>query len=439
MDFAIKTVQLLLSLSFLIIIHECGHFFFARLFNTRVEKFYLFFDPWFSLFKMKKGDTEYGIGWLPLGGYVKISGMIDESMDKEQLSKPAEPWEFRAKPAWQRLLIMVGGVLVNLIGALLIFWMILFTWGESYIPAKEAKYGLQFHPVMHEIGLQDGDQVLSMDQKPIESISEIAKNIFLEDVKVMQVKRGDSIINIDIPNDFSKVLLAKEVKMVATYQIPTVVDSVLAGSNAEKGGLMKGDSIVSIDNLSIPYFHQFTSEAKKHSNLTIQLGVYRGGQLDTLSVLVSEAGTLGFATKGPDRFLKIETREYGFFEALPAGISMGVDLLTNYIKQFKLVFSKEGVKQLGGFGAIWNLFPKAWDWTIFWYNTAFLSLMLAFTNILPIPALDGGHVLFLLYEMVSGRKPGDKFMEYAQITGMIILFSLLIYANGNDIFKAFFK
>ncbi len=439
MDFAIKTVQLLLSLSFLIIIHECGHFFFARLFNTRVEKFYLFFDPWFSLFKMKKGDTEYGIGWLPLGGYVKISGMIDESMDKEQLSKPAEPWEFRAKPAWQRLLIMVGGVLVNLIGALLIFWMILFTWGESYIPAKEAKYGLQFHPVMHEIGLQDGDQVLSMDQKPIESISEIAKNIFLEDVKVMQVKRGDSIINIDIPNDFSKVLLAKEVKMVATYQIPTVVDSVLAGSNAEKGGLMKGDSIVSIDNLSIPYFHQFTSEAKKHSNLTIQLGVYRGGQLDTLSVLVSEAGTLGFATKGPDRFLKIETREYGFFEALPAGISMGVDLLTNYIKQFKLVFSKEGVKQLGGFGAIGNLFPKAWDWTIFWYNTAFLSLMLAFMNILPIPALDGGHVLFLLYEMVSGRKPGDKFMEYAQITGMIILFSLLIYANGNDIFKAFFK
>lgn len=439
MDFAIKTVQLLLSLSFLIIIHECGHFFFARLFNTRVEKFYLFFDPWFSLFKMKKGDTEYGIGWLPLGGYVKISGMIDESMDKEQLSKPAEPWEFRAKPAWQRLLIMVGGVFVNLIGALLIFWMILFTWGESYIPAKEAKYGLQFHPVMHEIGLQDGDQVLSMDQKPIESISEIAKNIFLEDVKVMQVKRGDSIINIDIPNDFSKVLLAKEVKMVATYQIPTVVDSVLAGSNAEKGGLMKGDSIVSIDNLSIPYFHQFTSEAKKHSNLTIQLGVYRGGQLDTLSVLVSEAGTLGFATKGPDRFLKIETREYGFFEALPAGISMGVDLLTNYIKQFKLVFSKEGVKQLGGFGAIGNLFPKAWDWTIFWYNTAFLSLMLAFMNILPIPALDGGHVLFLLYEMVSGRKPGDKFMEYAQITGMIILFSLLIYANGNDIFKAFFK
>ena len=439
MDFAIKTVQLLLSLSFLIIIHECGHFFFARLFNTRVEKFYLFFDPWFSLFKIKKGDTEYGIGWLPLGGYVKISGMIDESMDKEQLSKPAEPWEFRAKPAWQRLLIMVGGVLVNLIGALLIFWMILFTWGESYIPAKEAKYGLQFHPVMHEIGLQDGDQVLSMDQKPIESISEIAKNIFLEDVKVMQVKRGDSIINIDIPNDFSKVLLAKEVKMVATYQIPTVVDSVLAGSNAEKGGLMKGDSIVSIDNLSIPYFHQFTSEAKKHSNLTIQLGVYRGGQLDTLSVLVSEAGTLGFATKGPDRFLKIETREYGFFEALPAGISMGVDLLTNYIKQFKLVFSKEGVKQLGGFGAIGNLFPKAWDWTIFWYNTAFLSLMLAFMNILPIPALDGGHVLFLLYEMVSGRKPGDKFMEYAQITGMIILFSLLIYANGNDIFKAFFK
>ncbi len=439
MDFAIKTVQLLLSLSFLIIIHECGHFFFARLFKTRVEKFYLFFDPWFSLFKIKKGDTEYGIGWLPLGGYVKISGMIDESMDKEQLAKPAEPWEFRAKPAWQRLLIMVGGVLVNLIGALIIFWMILFTWGESYIPAKEAKYGLQFHPVMHEIGLQDGDQVLSMDQHTIESITDIAKNIFLEDVKSMQVKRGDSVLTIAIPHDFNKVLLAREVKMVATYQIPTVVDSVLAGSNADKGGLMKGDSIVSINDIQTPYFHQFSTQAKNNSSKTIQVGVYRHGEPDTLSILVSEAGTLGFATKGPDRFLKVETREYGFFEALPAGVSMGVNLLTNYIKQFKLVFSKEGVKQLGGFGAIGNLFPKAWDWTIFWYNTAFLSLMLAFMNILPIPALDGGHVLFLLYEIVSGRKPGDKFMEYAQITGMVILFSLLIYANGNDIFKAFFK
>ena len=439
MDFAIKTVQLLLSLSILVIIHECGHFFFARLFKTRVEKFYLFFNPWFSLFKFKRGDTEYGIGWLPLGGYVKISGMIDESMDKEQLAQPAQPWEFRAKPAWQRLLIMVGGVLVNLVGAVLIFWMILFVWGESYIPAKEAKFGLQFHPVMHEIGLADGDQVLSVDQRPIESISDIAQNIFLEDAKSLQVKRGDSLLNIDIPADFNKVLLAKEVKMVATYQIPVVVDTVIASSNAHKGGLMKGDSIVSINDTPTPYFHQFTNEAKNNSNQTIRLGIYRHGEPNTLDILVSEAGTLGFGTKGPEKFMKVQTKEYSFFEAFPAGIKMGVNLLSNYIKQFKLVFSKEGVKQLGGFGAIGNLFPKAWDWTIFWYNTAFLSLMLAFMNILPIPALDGGHVLFLLYEMVSGRKPSEKFMEYAQITGMILLFTLLIYANGNDIFKAFFK
>lgn len=439
MDFAIKTVQLLLSLSILVIIHECGHFFFARLFKTRVEKFYLFFNPWFSLFKFKKGETEYGIGWLPLGGYVKISGMIDESMDKEQLAQPAQPWEFRAKPSWQRLLIMIGGVFVNLIGAVLIFWMILFVWGESYIPAKEAKFGLQFHPVMHEIGLADGDQVLSVDQRPIESIADIAQNIFLEDAKSLQIKRGDSTIQITIPEGFNQVLLAREVKMLATYQIPVVVDTVINNSNAQKGGLQKGDSIVSINNTPTPYFHQFTSEAKINSNQTIRLGIFRNGQPDTLNVMVTENGTLGFGPKGPEKFMKVETRQYSLFGAFPAGIKMGINLLSNYIKQFKLVFSKEGVKQLGGFGAIGNMFPKAWDWTIFWYNTAFLSLMLAFMNILPIPALDGGHVLFLLYEMVSGRKPSEKFMEYAQITGMILLFSLLIYANGNDIFKAFFK
>lgn len=439
MDFVIKAVQLVLSLSILVIIHEWGHFFFARLFKTKVEKFYLFFNPWFSLYKIQKGETEYGIGWLPLGGYVKIAGMIDESMDKEQMAQPAQPWEFRAKPAWQRLLIMIGGVLVNLIGALLIFWMILYTWGESYIPASEAKYGFQYHEVMHEIGLVDGDRIESIDNHPIESISDVAKIIFLEEPKQMNVLRGDSAFTLPVPEGFSKTLLAREVKMVATFQIPVVADTVVAGSNAEKGGLAKGDSIVSINGISTPFFHKFTTEAQKHANEIIHIGIYRNQKPDTLKILVTEQGTLGFGTKGPDKYMKVTTKEYGLFEAFPAGIKMGINLLTNYIKQFKLVFTKEGAKQLGGFGAIGNLFPKAWDWTIFWYNTAFLSLMLAFMNILPIPALDGGHVLFLLYELVSGRKPSEKFMENAQVAGMILLFALLIYANANDIFKAFFK
>jgi len=439
MDFVIKAVQLLLSLSLLVIIHECGHFMFAKLFKTRVEKFYLFFNPWFSLFKFQKGETEYGIGWLPLGGYVKISGMIDESMDKDQMSLPPQPWEFRSKPAWQRLLIMVGGVLVNLIGAIVIFWMILFTWGENYIPAREAKFGLDFHPVMHEIGFIDGDKVVSVDGKEIETISEIAQSILLEDAKSMIVKRGDSTVNIAIPEGFAKTLLAREVKMLVTYRLPVVVDTVITGSNASKGGLLKGDSIISINNESTPYFNMFTAQAQANAGKAIRLGIVRNNTTDTLDMQLSEAGTLGFGLKGADKYMKVQTKQYSLLAAFPAGIKMGFELLSNYIKQFKLVFSKEGVKQLGGFGAIGNLFPKAWDWTIFWYNTAFLSLILAFMNILPIPALDGGHVLFLLYEMVSGRKPSDKFLEQAQIVGMIILFALLIYANGNDIFKAFFK
>ncbi len=439
MDFLIKAVQLILSLSILVIIHEFGHFFFAKLFKTRVEKFYLFFNPWFSLFKFQKGETEYGVGWLPLGGYVKISGMIDESMDKEQMSQPAQPWEFRSKPAWQRLLIMVGGVLVNLIGAVVIFWMILFAWGENYISVKEAKYGLYYSQVMHEIGFNDGDRVISIDGREIENVSEIAQSIFLDEPKEMTVQRGDSTLKIAIPADFAKTLLAREVKMVASFRMPVVADTILDGSNAMKGGLQKGDSIVSLNGADASYFNDFTAEAKNNAGKTVEMGIYRNGEPTTLQVDITEEGTLGFGPKPLNSYMKVETKNYSFFAAFPAGVKMGFELLSNYIKQFKLVFSKEGAKQIGGFGAIGNLFPKAWDWTIFWYNTAFLSLMLAFMNILPIPALDGGHVLFLLYEIVSGRKPSDKFMENAQVVGMIILFSLLIYANGNDIFKAIFK
>ncbi len=435
----IKALQLILSLSILVVLHEFGHFFFARLFKTRVEKFYLFFDPWFSLIKFKKGDTEYGIGWIPLGGYVKISGMIDESMDKEQMKQPPQPWEFRSKPAWQRLLIMVGGVVVNFLLAIFIFWMILFKWGESYIPAENAKYGLHFHPVAHEIGLQDGDNVLSVGDFPVKTIGDISYNILLEDVSEMEVQRGKSIIRLDIPDGFQKEILAGQVRQFADFRMPVLVDSVVQGVNNHEGGIRANDSIVAINNVSTPFFHEFSAEMGKHSNDTVIVSLYRGGELLHQNVWVNELGQIGFLLKGPDEVFGSKTQTFGFFEALPAGINKGVKTLTDYVKQMKLVFTKEGAKQVGGFAAIGNLFPSVWHWPSFWYFTAFLSIILAFMNILPIPGLDGGHVLFLLYEIIVGRKPSDKFMEYAVTAGLLFLVALLLFVNGNDLYRFLFK
>jgi len=439
MEFLIKALQLILSLSILVILHEFGHFFFARLFKTRVEKFYLFFDPWFSLFKYKKGDTEYGVGWLPLGGYVKISGMLDESMDKEQLAKPAEPWEFRSKPTWQRLLIMVGGVLVNFITAFVIFWLILFKWGESFIPADNARYGFAYHPIGHEIGLQDGDRVLKVDTFVIDNVLKVGRYLMLEEPGEMTVQRGDSVFTLPVPADIKTRLLAQEVRQFADYRFPVVVDSVIPGMAAAEAGLMKNDSIFSVNGKSTPYYNELIAELGQNIGSNVEIGIYRDQQPLTLTIPVNEAGKIGFGSKSPVELLGYSTITYGFFEAFPAGISKGVNLLVNYVKQLKLVFTREGAKQIGGFGAIGNLFPPSWDWESFWYNTAFLSLILAFMNILPIPALDGGHVLFLLYEMVARRKPSEKFLEYAQVTGMILLIGLLLYANGNDLFRFLFK
>lgn len=439
MEFLIKALQLILSLSILVILHEFGHFFFARLFKTRVEKFYLFFNPWFSLFKYKKGDTEYGVGWLPLGGYVKISGMLDESMDKEQLAKPAEPWEFRSKPTWQRLLIMVGGVLVNFITAFVIFWLILFKWGESFIPADNARYGFAYHPIGHEIGLQDGDRVLKVDTFVIDNVLKVGRYLMLEEPGEMTVQRGDSVFTLPVPADIKTRLLAQEVRQFADYRFPVVVDSVIPGMAAAEAGLMKNDSIFSVNGKSTPYYNELIAELGQNIGSNVEIGIYREQQPLTLTIPVNEAGKIGFGSKSPVELLGYSTITYGFFEAFPAGISKGVNLLVNYVKQLKLVFTREGAKQIGGFGAIGNLFPPSWDWESFWYNTAFLSLILAFMNILPIPALDGGHVLFLLYEMVARRKPSEKFLEYAQVTGMILLFGLLLYANGNDLFRFLFK
>ena len=438
MDIFLKTIQLLLSLSILVILHEFGHFFFAKLFHTRVEKFYLFFNPWFSLFKFKKGETEYGIGWLPLGGYVKISGMIDESMDKEAMKKPPQPWEFRAKPAWQRLLIMTGGVLVNFITALVIFWMVLYTWGQAYYDAGSAKYGFHYAPVAHEIGLKDGDRVSYVDTFKVKAISDIAKHILLEDSKELTVVRGDSTFKLKIPADFGQRVIASGVRTFADFQIPTVIDSVVPKHPAAKAGIMKGDSILAVNGKPALFYHQFKKAIVSNAGKDITIDLVRDHKNVQVVVPVPKKGIIGVGNKQPD-FIKIKQFKYGFWEAAPAGIKKGFNILIDYIKQLKLIFTKEGVKQLGGFGTMGNLFPATWDWFTFWSNTALISLILAFMNILPIPALDGGHVLFLLYEMITGRKPSDKFLEYAQIAGMILLLGLLLYANGNDIFKAFFS
>lgn len=435
MDTLIRVIQLILSLSLLVILHECGHFFFARLFKVRVEKFYLFFNPWFSLFKFKKGDTEYGIGWLPLGGYVKIAGMIDESLDTAQLAQEPQPWEFRSKPAWQRLLIMIGGVVVNFITAILLFWLILFKWGETYIPAENAKYGLMFHPVAHEIGLVDGDRILEVGGVKIETIGDIATGILIDNASTLLVERGDSQFILPVPESFKSEIISREVRQLATFQIPAIVDSTMPNSPAYKAGLIKNDRIVKIDTVSTPFFHLFSATIASYAGSSTNITVERDGQQLQLPVDIDSNGKLGFLSKTTGSLLGTRVTNYSLFEAFPAGIERGISTLTAYVKQLKLVFTKEGVKQLGGFGTIGSLFPTIWDWQTFWVMTAFLSIILAFMNILPIPALDGGHVLFLLYEMITRRKPSEKFLENAQVAGMILILLLLIFANGNDLLR----
>jgi len=439
MEVVIKICQLILSLSILVVLHELGHFVFAKLFKTRVEKFYLFFDPWFSLFKYKRGETEYGIGWLPLGGYVKISGMIDESMDKEQLKQEPQPFEFRSKPAWQRLLIMIGGVTVNFLLAFFIYWMLLYSYGEQYIPAKNAKYGLCFNESAQKIGLKDGDIVLKADNYEIDQPVDIAKYIAIYNAKELTVKRGDSTLLLSVPPKFGQELIELGIKNFADFQFPFIIDSVLPNEGALKAGILKGDIIISINDKPAAYTHQVGPILMENKGKEVAISVKRDTSIITLKCNVSEAGKLGIGNKNPYTYFEVKKVNYSFWEALPAGISLGYNTLASYVKGMSKIFTKEGVKQLGGFGAIGSLFPASWNWYAFWNLTALLSVILAFMNILPIPALDGGHVTFLLYEMVTGRKPSDKFLEYAQITGMIILLTLLVYANGNDIFRYFFK
>ena len=412
--FLIRALQLIMSLSLLVIIHEGGHFLFSRLFKVRVEKFYIFFDPWFSLFKFKpkNSDTEYGIGWVPLGGYVKISGMIDESMDTEQMKQPAKPWEFRSKPAWQRLLIMVGGVLMNFLLAIFIYSMILFHWGDSFVSLQDMTHGMKFNERAREIGFRDGDILLRADEKPLERFGvDMLRDI--AEARTVTVLRDGKEAEVYMP-EISLLDIAKDDPMFVTALVPNVVDSVIPGGGLDKAGIQKGDSLVAVNGERLNSWNalvekldnmQADAEATGDKDASLQMVYSRNGLRDTVTVRTD---------------------------------SLGVNTLKGYVNDMKYVFTKEGAKSVGGFGTIGSIFPKVWDWHRFWEMTAFLSIILAFMNILPIPALDGGHVLFLLYEIIARRKPSDKFMEYAQMVGMFLLFALLIWANFNDIMRFLF-
>ena len=440
--FLIRALQLMISLSILVIIHEGGHFFFAKLFKVRVTKFYLFFNPWFSLFKFKpkNSETEYGVGWVPLGGYVQIAGMVDETQGSEDLNHPVEDWEFRAKPAWQRLLIMIGGVLMNFLLALFIYSMILYTWGDSYISLKDMTHGMAFNERAEKIGFRDGDILLSADGEPLERFNMDMLRSIIE-ARTVKVDRNGEEVEIFMP-EISLLDIAQNEPAFVEILYPNVVDSVLAESAFSQAGIRKGDVLLAVNHNPIASWNDFTeqlwtlkaaaeNEGRKHADFTL---VYsREGIQDTVAVQTDSLFRVGAVSSVAE--YKETNLSYGFFESFPAGITLGVNTLKGYVNDMKYVFTKEGAKSIGGFGTLGSIFPEVWNWHRFWSMTAFLSIILAFMNILPIPALDGGHVLFLLYEIIARRKPSDKFMEYAQMTGMILLFGLLLWANFNDILR----
>lgn len=436
--FIIKAIQLLLSLSLLIVLHELGHFIPAKLFNTRVEKFFLFFDVKFALFKKKIGDTVYGIGWLPLGGYVKISGMIDESMDKEQMAQPPQPWEFRSKPAWQRLIIMLGGVTVNLVLGFLIYMMVLFVWGSVSVSPEDMPRGFAVAEEFQEFGFRDGDRILEVDGKRLEHSLDINRFLFMRDVQNITVLRqnGEQEV-ISVPEDIGSRMFQEGVMQPFVPIQYAVLDSVVAETAADKAGLKKGDSIISLNNIEIGYWHELAPLTAEARNKEVDVVFRRDGEMMSAKITPDDDGKLGVYPGG--RGFKIQKKEYGFMESISEGFEFGYWTLHDYVAQFKYVFTAKGATQVGGFGAIGSIFPDGWNWQGFWLATAFISIILAFMNILPIPALDGGHVVFLMYEIVTGRKPNERFMEYAQLVGFFILIALVLFANGNDVYRWLFE
>jgi regulator of sigma E protease len=439
----IKAGQLILSLSIIVILHEFGHYVPAKLFKCRVEKFFLFFDPWFALVKKKIGDTVYGIGWLPLGGYVKISGMIDESMDKDTLAQPAQPWEFRSKPAWQRLIIMVGGVTVNVLMAFIIYAMILFTWGERKTPEQNLVNGISIaDSLMYDLGFKDGDKILAINNQPIIYYEDVLPKLVLGEK--VTVERDGQRQMIDLPVNLIGKLVEKKRRGLLLFlpRVPVIVSEVPDTTNAAKAGLKQYDKIIGIDSTHVIFYDQLKKIIDLKKGQYVSLLINRNEHIDTLHTLVSKEGTLGFYRYlDPESLdslglVKVERKTYGFFESFPAGTILAIEKLKSYIDQFKKILSPktEAYKGLGGFKAMGSAFPSIWDWQSFWSITAFFCIALAFMNLLPIPALDGGHVLFTLIEMVTGKKPSQKFLEYAQVAGMVLLLALVIFANGNDWF-----
>lgn len=451
--FLIRLLQFMLAISLLVLLHEGGHFFFSKLFGVRVEKFFLFFDPWFHIFqfKPKNSDTTYGIGWLPLGGYCKISGMIDESFDTEQMKQPAQPWEFRTKPAWQRLLIMIGGVLVNFLLALFIYSMVLFHWGDTYIPVKDMTMGMKFNTDAKAIGFKDGDVLIGTNEKTFVKFDmDMLRS--LSEAQTVTVKRGGKTVNVDMPADMNLLKMVKAEPAFVRPFIPADIDTIIPGGAAAKAGMKKGDRILAVNGKPVDSWNEFNDcisvmrdviaasphTAKDSLKVRSATVVYKSaatGEADTAQVVLSPELQLGVGMTYLAKYYKPVTKEYGFFESFPAGVKYGLEVLGGYVDDLKYVFTADGAKSLGGFGAIGSLFPETWDWMRFWNMTAFLSIILAFMNILPIPVLDGGHVLFLLYEMITGRAPGEKFLVRAEYVGFTILILLMVVANLNDVLR----
>ncbi len=441
MGYLIMIAQFVLSLSILIILHELGHFLPAKWFKTRVEKFYLFFDPWFSIFKKKVGETEYGIGWLPLGGYVKISGMIDESMDREQMAGPPQPWEFRSKPAWQRLIIMLGGVTVNFILGFLLFGMSLFIWGSEFLPTSNVEYGYQVDSLARDMGMQNGDDILKVGEADFDryDIAAFKKEIVINDARDLTIRRDGNVMTLPLDEKYIGMLSSYAYKdaMLFIPRVPTVISEIPEGTPADRAGLRVDDQIIAVNDQSTPFYDQFSEVVESNKGQLLVLRILRDGEEQEVRLTSNEEGKIGFYAKSFLSFFDTEIQEYSALEALPAGFVKGYDFLASQVKAFGKMFSGKikATESLGGFGTISGLFPKYWSWEAFWHVTAVLSLILGFMNLLPIPALDGGHVMFLIYEVVTGRKVSDKFMEYATIVGFAIVLGLVLFANGLDVFR----
>jgi len=437
---ATKTAQFILSFSIIVILHELGHFIPARLFGARVEKFYLFFNPGFSLWKKKIGETEYGLGWIPFGGYVKISGMIDESMDKEQLNKAPESYELRSKPAYQRLIVMLGGVIVNVILAIVIFIGIAWFWGDNFLPAKNVSYGIHVSELSKKMGMQDGDIIVSLDQKEVKDFFELESKIVLENPKTIQVKRGDSLFSLAIPTTLAADLSnTNNTTAFVLPLFPVIVDSIGKTAVVVEGSFQKNDTLLSINGQSIQFQHEFIEVKKQYSDSLVTIIAKRGMDTIKIRTLINNKAQLGLFVKLPMQLFKTVHQEYSFAEAIPTGIQRCFTTLDNYVTGIKQIFTGKvnPNDSLGSLISIGNTFPSQWDWERFWTLTAVFSIVLGFMNVLPIPALDGGHALFILFEMITGRKPSDKFMEYAQIAGMILMFGLMLYALGLDFWRLF--